>query len=304
MYIETPLRAVNEVLPLVQAGADVFYCGVADSTSVNNRNNTILHQFESFSLLKEAVGSAHEYGKKVYLTLNSNRASIRDSLHHAGNALYAGVDGFIVTNIHLVDELMALNEKVPVYLSVLAGIYNSECLRFYLRPNIKGFCFERNISIQNMKEIISQFPHLKATAFVSGNCQNSQVICYIHNLTTKVPVNKHEGGFGEMICEGWCTGNHFSNDGDKGKTINKIVSRDWCALCSLVLLKIAGVRVLKIEGRSLELPYKIRKVSMYREAIDNLELISDRKQYYDYCKSVYKKMNGFSCCNTDCYYRI
>lgn len=302
MIIETPLRDVQEVQPLIEAGADFFYCGVIDSNEVNNRKNSLLHQIRGFNDLKKATTIAHSYNKKVYVTINSNAGIIDDCILHAKKAIDSGCDGFIVTNPIIIEKLANLNKNIPIILSVLSGVYNSECLKFYLKPNVKGYCFERNVAIENMKKIIAKFPKLKATAFISGNCQNSQTMCTLHNLTTKLPINKNEGGFGEMICEGWEYLNNKSEN--KNCNLDRVCAKDWCALCSLYLLKDAGVEVVKIEGRSLDLKYKVEKVKLYRRTIDKLNNVSSREEFFSFCKNTYKKTHGYNCLNTDCYYRI
>jgi hypothetical protein len=38
MLIEAPLRRKNEIEPLIEAGADIFYCGVMADQKINNRH--------------------------------------------------------------------------------------------------------------------------------------------------------------------------------------------------------------------------------------------------------------------------
>jgi len=300
MKIEAPLRNIDEVDPLLDAGADLFYCGVVGTKHTNNRNNNILHQFCSFHELSDAITLIHNRNKELFLTLNAYDAQIESCMEQAGYALESGVDGFIVADLRLIRALNIRYPEVPVVLSVLSGIQNSRCLDFFLEQNVKGFCFERNVSISNMKALISKYPNLEATAFISGNCQNTQLLCQLHNIPTLLPIHKHEGGYGEMICECW------ESESDNASDIKEIHmalgKKNWCALCALYGLKQAGVKALKIEGRALELKYKLQKVELYKKALNALNIITHEQEYHQFCRDLYMSTYGVECTNYDCFY--
>ena len=158
MKIEAPLRAFEEVEPLLQAGADIFYCGVLDN-GVNNRNNSIMHQFISFSDLKKTSDMIHAKGKKVFLTLNAINCNVEQCLKQVEKVTTdRSVDGIIVADLRLIKIINQMFPSMPIILSCLTGINNSKCLEVYNYSSVVGFCFERNISIQNMQAIIAQKP--------------------------------------------------------------------------------------------------------------------------------------------------
>lgn len=298
MKIETPLRALEEVGLLLEAGADIFYCGVLDK-GVNNRNNNIMHQFMTFDELKKASNIIHKNGKKVFLTLNAINCDLWQCVKQAENVSADGsIDGVIVADLELIRILNKLIPNMPVILSCLACINNSKCLEVYRLPNVKGYCFERNISMQNMQAIIKKNMNLKATAFVSGNCNNTQMICQLHNLKTKIPLFKQEGGFGELICENW----YCHNQADESViNLEKINTNNWCALCALHKLRNIGVYALKIEGRGLDLPYKMQKVRYYRRALDILDQ-AEISKYESDCKKLFFQEYHRKCSIYDCFY--
>lgn len=298
MKIETPLRTFEEVQPLLKAGADIFYCGVLDR-GVNNRNNNIMHQFISFDELKKASDVIHKNGKKILLTLNAINCDFEHCVKQVERAAASGsIDGVIVADLGLIRILNQLLSDMPVILSCLTSINNSKCMDAYRQPNVKGFCFERNISIQNMQAIISKNKDMKATAFVSGNCNNTQMICQLHNLKTKIPLYKQEGGFGELICENW----HYYNQNDESVVnAEKMNTNNWCALCALYKLQDIGVHALKIEGRGLDLPYKLQKVRYYRKALDIMER-AEMSKYESDCKELFFQTYHRECSIYDCFY--
>lgn len=298
MKIEAPLRAFEEVQPLLEAGADIFYCGVLNN-GVNNRNSNMMHQFLSFEELKKAADVIHKSGKKILLTLNAINCDFDQCLKQVERVVADGsADGVIVADLELIKKLNQFVPTMPVVLSCLTCINNSRCLDVFRQENVMGYCFERNISINNMKEIIRKNADLKATAFVSGNCNNTQMICQLHNLKTKIPLFKQEGGFGELICENWYCNNRESILVDNTKKMN---TNNWCALCALRRLQDIGVYALKIEGRGLDIPYKLQKVRYYRKALDILDEAEDSK-YESKCKELFFQEYHRECTTCDCFY--
>lgn len=308
MKIEAPLRKSSEIEYLLEVGADLFYCGVLSEEKINNRHNSILHQFPDFDDLAIALEIAHRHGKKILLTLNSQKARLEDCLAHAKRALSVGIDGFIVTDVLLIKAIESIDAGIPIHLSVLAGSFNSESVKFYLNNNVRGFCMPRNISIQNMQEMVAKLPGLEVTAFVSGNCPYTQAFCQLHNLKTRVPIYLNEGGYGELFCEGWETatqcGESSCGEGfDAEGLLPKLGSINWCALCALPLLQAAGITNLKIEGRSLDTYHKVKKISYIKSALRQIDQMSFA-DYRAYCQSLYEEQFGGRCQPTDCYYRI
>lgn len=298
MKIEAPLRAFEEVQPLLDAGADIFYCGVLDN-GVNNRNNNIMHQFMSFDELKKASDVIHKKGKRILLTLNAINCNYEHCIQQVEQGAADGsIDGVIVADLGLIRILNRLNPDMPVVLSCLTCINNSKSLDEYRYSNVKGFCFERNISMQNMRAIIDKNRDMKATAFISGNCNNTQMICQLHNLKTKIPLFKQEGGFGELICENWYCHNQVDESSVNAEKMN---TNNWCALCALYKLRDIGVYALKIEGRGLDLPYKLHKVRYYRQALNIIDSM-DFSEYESVCKELFFSEYNRKCTISDCFY--
>lgn len=298
MLIEAPLRRKNEIEPLIEAGADIFYCGVMADQKINNRHNTILHQFHSMGELSDAIKLIHSYDKKVYLTLNSTNIDVNKALQEAAKAIECDIDGFIITDYILIREIRKTYKTISIYLSVLSNMFNSACIRPFYEIGINGFCFERNVMIGNMKLVNEKYPMLESTAFISGNCSYTQTLCKLHGSSTHSLIYMDEGGAGELVCEGW----QCSQKSDESYVTN-LNTPHWCGLCSLPLLQDAGVTNLKIEGRSIDTKYKIKKIRYIKAALDALNSYYG-EEYIDYCKQRYKEEFGSPCRTRNCYYRI
>lgn len=298
MLIEAPLRKSIEVEPLVAAGADLFYAGVLSKEKINNRHNTILHQFPDFEDFSLAVKKAHYFGKRVFLTLNGTLINMQDCLGQVEKAVECGVNGFIITDLVLIDMIKKLDSASTIYLSVLVSAFNSQSIKFYLKEGVKGLCLPRNLSLENIEQILTHLPNLEVAVFASGNCSNTQTICRLHGMATKEPIYMNEGGFGELVCEGWYDNYCSSID---SKLESYLDRKSWCPLCQLSQFKKAGVTNLKIEGRSIDTLDKIAIVKYIKSALNVMEqLTSD--EYVAYCKELYKQRYGEECKQNNCYY--
>ena len=79
MNILSPLTTVEEVEPLIKAGADELYCGIiSDNWRKKFKDITCLGRFESsqpnfsnFGEVKKAVEIADTYNKPIFLTVNA-----------------------------------------------------------------------------------------------------------------------------------------------------------------------------------------------------------------------------------------
>jgi putative protease len=298
MLIEAPLRKSIEVEPLIAAGADLFYAGVLSKEKINNRHNTILHQFPDFNDFGLAVKKTHYFGKRVFLTLNGTLISVQDCIEQVEKAVECGVDGFIITNLVMIDIIRKLDPTSTIYLSVLVSAFNSQSIKFYLKEGVKGLCLPRNLSLENIEQILSHLPKLEVAAFVSGNCSNTQSVCRLHGMATKEPIYMNEGGFGEFVCEGWCDNYCSLIDSELKSYLNR---RKWCPLCQLSQLEKAGVTNLKIEGRSLDTLDKIAKVKHIKSALNAMKHLSS-DEYVVYCKMLYRQRYGEECKQNNCYY--
>lgn len=290
MKLEVPLRKSTEVLPLIKAGAGMFYCGVLSDSKVNNRHNSILHQFADFRDLQIAIDIAHRYDKEIFLTLNSLKSDINTCLRQIDKAIKCGIDGIIIADMTLLEKISELGYKVKIYFSVLVSIYNSVTFNFLKNNYITGMCFERNVSLANMEAIIKENKALEYSAFVSGNCSNTQVLCKLHASAKDSPIYLNEGGEGELVCEGWY--------GNASAFLDNVGCKDWCSLCAIKQLKNIGVQNLKIEGRSLDLKARIRKTQMYYNCLQ----IVNVPNYIEQCKNIYRKNYGIDCRKACCYY--
>ena len=304
MQIEVPIRSISEATALLDAGGDIFYGGVVSKQhQVNNRDNSMLCQVGSFSELHDIIRLVHSRGKRFYLTLNSNDANLEECKTQIEQSILVGVDRFIVADLRLVEFINNNYSEEEVILSVLSGIQNAGALGFYLRDNVKGFCFERNVSPFNMERVITAYPILEATAFASGNCQNTQRICQMHNLQPLFPIHKNPSGYTNLICEGWYYERiDTSSQALKDSLCHKI-SSELCSLCALPILRKVGVRTLKIEGRELPISYKLKRIQMLKKTLNLLEKEKrSNKENEALCQVIHLEYYGYPCNAHDCFY--
>ena len=78
MRILSPLTKVEEVKPLIRAGADELYCGISSPNwrkhclrASSNLYDIVNSNFGDYNKLQTAIESAHSYDVPVFLTLNA-----------------------------------------------------------------------------------------------------------------------------------------------------------------------------------------------------------------------------------------
>jgi len=111
MKIFSPLDKVEEVEPLIEAGAEEFYCGVLEEAWYNsypvisiNRRPAGKGHFRSFEELKKAVDISHRNNVPIFFTVNEHYYTKKQLFlvkEYIQKAIDAGVDALIISDYGL-----------------------------------------------------------------------------------------------------------------------------------------------------------------------------------------------------------
>ena len=127
MKILSPVDKVAEVAPLIEAGADEFYCGLLTAdwhdryiAGAINRRPGGGANFTRPDDLAACVAAAHAGGASVILTLNEHYYTEEQYPYLMGlvrQACDIGIDALMVADLALMLTLRDVKEKPRVYVS-------------------------------------------------------------------------------------------------------------------------------------------------------------------------------------------
>ncbi len=183
----------------IEAGADAVYLGVNDlNMRITARNfeiqelKKVVQTCHSGLAASQAaagggqVGTSSHKKVKVYLTLNTiiyegEKKKVEKIIKEAKSAK---VDAIICWDFFVIEQ--CIKNKIPFHISTQASISNYEALKFYAKLGAKKAILARELSLEQIKEIIDQknkdklkiaietFIHGAMCVSVSGRCFLSQ----------------------------------------------------------------------------------------------------------------------------------
>lgn len=239
----------------------------------------------SMDELAEAVRLCHEKGKKFYITLNvlPFDEDMDDLLRTAQEALEAGVDGAIVSDLGAVCLLAKNVPALPIHVSTQANVMNTAAAEEFIRLGAKRIVLAREMSLDRigrMKERLGNRVELEA--FVHGAmCMSFSGRCMLSDHLAGRGGNK--GACAQpcrweyALMEKKRPGEYWPVEQDERGTY-LLSAYDLCMISYLPQLLAAGVSSLKIEGRMKTAYYVATVTYAYRAALDALK--EGEEQYH------------------------
>ena len=278
MKILTPVDRLDEVAPLIEAGADELYGGFVppgwrdDFRLVGSLNKRTFAeaQFTSVDELARAVKLTRSRGKRFYLTLNNDFYSAAQTpavLAEVERAIDLGVDALIVADLGLVLEIKQRGHKIPLHLSILAACLNRHAALFWHELGISRIVLDRTLTAAEIAGIVTSLPDVDFETFLMyGKCPNVEGLCsfFHHNdpnhiwpcgqtcELTPVPADSREAEAAVKAQATWAD----------------TVRGNACGLCAYYDLEKAGLAAVKIAGRGRKTDHKlaaVRAIAKMRE---------------------------------------
>lgn len=226
--------------------------------------------------LKEAVGYAHNLGKKIYVTINivahnNDFDGIDEYLKFLEGI---SIDGAIVSDIGIMNRIREVAPKIDIHVSTQANVTNKYTAKFLCDFGVKRLVLARELSLYEIKEIRDYIPSdVEIETFVHGAmCISYSGRCLLSNYLSGRDSNRgaciQACRFEYSICEKTRKGEQYDiQEDDRGTYI--LNSKDLCMINHIQELIDAGVTSFKIEGR-MKSPYYVATVTnAYRRAIDD-----------------------------------
>ncbi len=247
----------------LDAGCDEVYFGLQ---GFNMRANAC-----NFGLadVAKVVRQCHQRRVKSYVAINtivyeSELSSIEDAVRQLVDV---GADAVIAWDMAVIGICDRLG--MEVHLSTQASVSNSAAVEFYRGSikTLKRIILARECSLADIETIIRRHPDIEVETFVHGAmCVSVSGRCFLSQEVFGRSANRGD-------CLQPCRREYLIKDTDEGHEFvlgsGYILSaRDMCALPFIEKLIDAGIRSLKIEGRSRSAEYVSTVVGVYRRVVD------------------------------------
>ncbi len=260
-----PARGYEAACAAVDFGADALYMGASQFGARSAATNSVED-------VARAVEYAHQYGVRLYATLNTllfdEELDRAEAL--ARELVSVGVDGLIVQDM----AYARMGLGVDLHCSTQMCNMTSEGVQFLSECGFSRVVLERNLTKAQMAKIATAVPDVELEAFVHG------AICvgYSGRCLLSRSMSSRSGNRGE--CSQPCRLSYdlVNRDGERIIEAKHLLSvKDLNLSQRLGELLDLGVTSFKIEGRLKEIGYTKNIVAHYRQQLDRA--ISEREGF-------------------------
>jgi putative protease len=305
-----PLRGLQELDPLLEAGARQFYAGVdsavlfgaaAAASPVINCRPWPGCNFESDDDVRAACARAHQRGGAVLLTFNyfSYRRWELDAIL-AFLDRHDDLDGIIVADVTLLDLVRARHPRLRLVLGTVAQVQNGRAARLFGRRGIRQIVLPRHLTLAEIAGLAAQNPSLAFEVFIKNqDCFFSQGLCYYTHDKVSPTVQYRCSSIRRYVTSRALTPLELA-----GLRRLLAASNHSCGVCSVRELAQRGVAAVKIAGRELPLAQKVRDVTFLRRALDTMQEMGKRSAagaFKQRVRALYGEIYGEDC-RRDCMY--
>ena len=273
MELLAPVGGMEQLKAAVRFGANAVYGGMKSYGLRAFAGNFDPAQ------LREAVSCAHKNNVKFYVTMNilPTDADMAGFLEAAKDALDAGVDAAIVSDVGAALMLHQELPALPIHISTQANVLNSRTAQhFHEAMGAERIVLSRELSMTDIAAMRQKLPDdVELEAFVHG----AMCVAYSGRCLLSSALTGRSGNRG--ACAQPCRWQyHLMEEKRPGEYLPVCEDErgtylysalDLCMLPHLHQLRDAGVISLKIEGRMKTAYYVATVVSAYRHALDILE---------------------------------
>lgn len=335
LKVVTPLSNMDNYIPLVEAGADEFFCGILpfewlDKYNVTmplNRREYLLDNcnictMSSVRILKKMIES---YKVNVKVTLNS-LYYIKEQYPLILNLIKmlqdCGINTFIIADVALICYLREKNIDCNIHLSGECGALNHYTLDFFEPLNIERFIFPGKESIDNIRTSIEQFKTGKKKEFESFilndwcmflgafcntvHCDEIPHSCHLPTKTVRIDKNsiKYKDIYHVLKLRNQLASktnivnrkSYYNLSKRRADTYN--FAEKGCGICKMHKLMRCGITHIKLVGRGHNLDMVKRDLEFLKKGIDIMNTSSNSEEFEEKIK-----LNIFNNkCPTTCFY--
>lgn len=296
MKIAAPIRSVDELGAVLDAGADEIYFGMVPQQwnrefGISTVSRRMFGNIGDYTQMQEIIAATHQAGKTAMLVLNAQQYNQRQAqclLELAQRFAELQGDALIVADAPLLLQLGELNLGLRLHLSSIAACRNSQAAALFRELGAHRIIFPRYMKLSEIASTIRQSPPgLEFEAFVlNDGCIYEEGMCHTIHLP------QQHGG---PICMDQYRYSYYRSDGaeitsDEQQQIlqNEQDYARWrwykfscgfstsdqgysfgpCGICALPHLMEMGLTSIKIAGREAPLPRKLKSIELVKSMLD------------------------------------
>ena len=274
MKLLAPLRDSSEVAPLLAAGAEEFYCGLAPSAWQErfkqdwvNRRSPGSAGVSDLADFRQILSQAS--GHPVYVALNAPfypAGALEMLAEFSVTLLAAGASALIVADLDLLLTLVEAGLAAKIHLSSLATCTNPGAAAFYQELGVSRIILPRHLTLDEIEA--SRVPEMEFEAFLlNDGCVFEEGLCATTHAAGAFCLNDGEQSqaISTQTLEGYefwkWTLNHCGCKTNRGYPVGP------CGLCALPRLLESGISSLKVVGREASLVRKEASVKLAAMAL-------------------------------------
>ncbi|MDD6614998.1 MAG: DUF3656 domain-containing protein [Lachnospiraceae bacterium] len=264
MELLAPAGSFDSLKAAVTAGADAVYIGGRNFGARAYADNP------DQELLLRGIDYCHLHRRALYLTVNTllKEQELEGQLYDYLLPYYKeGLDGVIVQDFGVMRFIQKNFPLLPVHGSTQMTITGVDGARFLKKQGVKRVVTARELSLEEIREIIDQ-TGLEVETFVHGAmCCSYSGQCLFSSM-----IGGRSGNRGR--CAQPCRLPYTLSCHGKALVSQPqylMSLKDMCAVDLLPELVQAGIASLKIEGRMKRPEYTAGVVSIYRKYLDQIE---------------------------------
>ena len=340
LKITVPFKRGEEVLPLVEAGADELYCGYLPDewtkryTGLEFERKGRGSNFTDLQELSEAVEAAHSKNIPVYLALNGLYVyeqyplllEIIDRLEKVD------LDAYIVADIGLILTLRERGFRKEIHVSTGGTVFNSESVDFYRNLGASRIVLDRQVTLESIKELTEKEPYMDFEVFVLNTlCVYIDGFCtYMHTYgrdsAEEVSAEDAPSDGKTLIMTAYdplaagdaCNLRYsvtaFDAAADKKIDLQNMAPRFFkhyrdgveCGACALYDIWRTKTKSVKIVGRQLHPKMRTTSTRFIRRCLDILKQDEDieRGEYIQKVQGLYREAFEYKgeCRGNNCYH--
>lgn len=271
MELLAPAGDWDKLRYAVAYGADAVYTA-GKQFGLRAKAGNLEHQ-----QLKDAVNYCHQQQCKIYVTVNifAHNDDFRELPPYIEFLNEIGVDALIVSDPGVLSLVRETAPTLPIHLSTQANTTSWKAAEFWANQGVKRIILARELTFQEIKEIVIAIPHLEFEIFIHG----AMCISYSGRCLLSAFLNNRSANRG--LCTQPCRwkfhleeetrpNQYFPIEEDERGTYI-LNSRDLCLLEQLPEIVASGISSIKIEGRMKSLYYVANTTRVYKTALQMIK---------------------------------